>query len=199
MITGLRFHALKRYTFVDVEDTEVGSIEDLVLSPDTLYPTHLVLGAGFFEEYLEVLGKKPNIDELAEIFLMELIDNEIIYINKSLDDLIKTDENGKIPFPSMLFSELMKYQVFDTAGKIDCELLDFDISGESSSLIFSHNEIQDEMLLRGYKQRFELVIPLSKVSIADSTLTISTSKDEIINTIEKEIAPKMTGKSIIKI
>lgn len=198
MITGQRFLSLKRYTFVDVEDTEVGSIEDLVLSPNSLFPTHLVLGAGFFEEYLEVLGKKPDIDELAEIFLMEIIDNDVIYINKSLDDLIKTDENGIIPFPSILFSELQKYSLEDIDGKIDCELLDFEISGEHSMLIFSHNEIQEEMIQRGYKQRFELIIPLSTISINDSKLKIALSKDEIINKIEKDIPPKMTGKSIVK-
>ena len=38
--------------------------------------THLMLGAGFFEEYMEVVGKRPDIDELAEIELMEIIDDE---------------------------------------------------------------------------------------------------------------------------
>jgi hypothetical protein len=54
------------------------------------------------------------------------------------------------------------------------------------------------MIQRGYKQRFELIIPLSTISINDSKLKIALTKDEIINKIEKDIPPKMTGKSIVK-
>lgn len=198
MIHGLRYTSLKRFIFVDNEDLEVGSIEDLVLDPETLLPTHLVLGAGFFEEYMEIMGKRPDIDELVEVDKLEQQNDSVILIHQSIDDMIKTDETGLIPFPSILFSHLMTVNATLKSGE-EVIISDYELSGGDSRLICHIQRLNDEMLKLQFRQRIELLIPLSRVKKSIDQLAISYTLDELIEITKQSVAPKLNGKSKIRI
>ena len=199
MIKGLQYKSLKNYTFVDAEDLEVGSIEDLLLDPKTLEPTHLMLGAGFFEEYMEVVGKRPDIDELADINLMEIIDNSTIHINSKIGDLQRTDEDGSIPFDTIPFSTISKMTYILGESTVEGDLLDFEINGSESKFIFQFPSMHEKLVMLGYKQRVIVAISIKQVVVENNIFKIKITLDQIIKRAESEIPPLLNGKSVLTI
>ena len=199
MIDNIRYYSLKQYTFVDTNDIEPGSIEDLVLSPDTLEPTHLILGAGFFEEFMEDIGNKENIDEIAELSKMEM-KHDIVYLNEQLEDLIRTNKDGSLPFDGILFSHIREFEIYDNNIMHDAEIHDLLIAKPSALIIQSQN-LQKEMKLKGYKQKLEMIIPLTKVKFDEKNniIRVLFDLDDIIAKIEQEIEPRYSGKSLIQL
>lgn len=199
MIKKIRYQSLKRHTFVDRNLTEIGSVEDLILAPDSLQATHLVLGAGFFEEFQEELGNKPNIDEIAALADMEQYSNTVYRVKKALDELEVTDTQGRVGFPHYLFCNLQKLKIHDLKGPTDGELHDYLISGENSAFCIQLPKFQYEMSMQGYRQKLEFLLPLNMVKINGEIITISTDTESLKSIIEKNLEMKMSGKSIIRI
>ena len=75
VVSNIRLSKLRRLHFVDVDDNDVGSLEDITFSVDNLAPQHLILGSNFFEELMEEIGKRENIDEIAPLSIVSDIDS----------------------------------------------------------------------------------------------------------------------------
>ncbi|OLS28282.1 MAG: hypothetical protein HeimC2_07740 [Candidatus Heimdallarchaeota archaeon LC_2] len=201
VISNIRLTKLKRYHFVDADDNDIGSIEDLTLSKSTLEPLHFILGSHFFEELLEELGRKENIDEIAPINIVSEIDNEHVVLSESIDNLEITNEDGEIPDSKSIYrySKILNYTIFDNSGELDAKLIDLVLNYDKTSFIFNYANLKTNLMKDGFYQRFEISVPISKIKIDDEKIIISTSEEEMIKNAKLQIKPKEKGKSTIMI
>lgn len=193
----MRYSELKYYHFLDSEEQEMGTLEDLVLDTDTLEPSHLLLGAGFFAEFLEHKGDLEDIDELAPLDLVKEIDADYIILSESLSNLQTTSKEGKLPISGNKFSTLCKLPVFLQDNQIDAELFDIEINGKDSKLYFSYIELSKELGSHHYGQRFDICVRVDKVQINQETIRLPLSFDELRQYVIEEVEPKPRGRTTI--
>ncbi|MHA2249293.1 MAG: hypothetical protein ACXAD7_02975 [Candidatus Kariarchaeaceae archaeon] len=192
----IRYSKLKRYNFVDINDVEIGSLEDIVVDKEGLFPTHLILGAGFFEEFLEELGKKGNIDELAPFDIISMDENDDVIIGKPVEELITTNEKGYLPISGYKYADLMKFIIKSQDETLDADLVDIELDGLNSRYFFRFHDLQDKLQQSGYGQRFEVSFLASHIKIEVEVLLIPSTLDELLESIKNNIEPKMRGKSL---
>ena len=195
MFNKIRYSILKRRNFLDINNVEA-SIEDLLLDINSRHPTHLVIGAGFYEEFLEDIEEKDDIDELAELSIISEIDAITYRINDLIENLERTDKKGKPQFSAIKFQDLFKFKVFDKNNEEKQELFDYEIS-EHPYFIFNSYYLDNEMRTHGYGQRFEIYYSSSVVNIdlENKIIQLPISFDNLVERITKNIEPKMRGKS----
>ncbi|MDH5401051.1 MAG: hypothetical protein OEY49_01060 [Candidatus Heimdallarchaeota archaeon] len=197
MVLGkIRFSILKRYTFLDSDEVEIGSLEDIALDPDTLVPMYFVLGAGFFEELMEEMGKREDIDELVPINDLLKLDDEFVIIKSKLSDLERTS-HGKYPFKTITLSELFKMPVLDSNGQCNAVFFDFQLDGDNIHAIFNYPGVDNKMRSEGYGQRFTIGFTIQSIKVTDYQIILPTSLDDIASKIKNNIEPKMRGKSFL--
>jgi hypothetical protein len=155
-----------------------------------------VIGAGFYEEYMEDIEEKDDIDELAELSMILEIDAITYRINEIIDNLVRTDKKGIAPFPAIKFQDLFKYDIINSDIENKLELFDFEIS-DDPYFIFNSYALDNEMRSHGYGQRFEIYYSSSLVTIdqENKRIQLPLSFSNIIERITKNIEPKMRGKS----
>ncbi len=195
MFSKIRFSVLKRRNFLDLNNVEA-SIEDLLLDISTKRPTHLVVGAGFYEEFLEDIAEKDDIDELAELSIILEIDAITYRINDNIDNLEKTDNNGQPNFPAIKFQDLIKFEIVDENNDRKQELFDYEIS-DDPYFIFNSYDLDNQMRVHGYGQRFEIYYSTSiiKIDKENKKILLPVSFENLVERITKDIEPKMRGKS----
>lgn len=195
MFNKIRYSVLKRRNFLDINNVEV-SIEDLLLDVHTRHPTHLVIGAGFYEEFLEDIEEKDDIDELAELSIISEIDAITYRINDLVENLQRTDKKGNPPFSAIKFDDLLKFDILDKNNEQKQELFDFEIS-ENPYFIFNSYSLDNEMRTHGYGQRFEIYYASSllNIDLENKLIQLPVSFDNLVERITKNIEPKMRGKS----
>ena len=196
MLNKIRFSVLKRRNFLDLNNVEA-SIEDLLLDVNTKHPTHLVVGAGFYEEYMEDIEEKDDIDELAELSLILEIDPITYRINDIIENLERTDKNGIAPFPAIKFQDLFKYDIIDTNNEKKQELFDFEIS-DDPYFIFNSYDLDNEMRSHGYGQRFEIYYSASIIYVdqENKKIQLPVSFNKLVERISSSVEPKIRGKSL---
>ena len=185
---------MRRYPFVDKSGLDIGSLEDVILRPKDLYPSHLLLGAGFFEEYMEEIGKRENIDEIAELGLVTIIGDEYFQVESNVADLPLT-KDGTLGIPGVLFSSLSTLKIFDGESEIDAELFDLEFDYEKSSFVINHYNLQSQLRGAGYYQRLEVYYPIKYITVTDTQLILPITTEQLFDRIQKEMEPLYKGKS----
>lgn len=193
----IRFSNLQRFTFFDKDDIEIGSAVDLLLETNSLEPISLLMGAGFFEELMEEMGRKENQDEIAPLSLIENLDDKNLKINAKLQDLELTDDNGDPYFDCYKLSKLKSLESKDLDDGKDWILEDFLINNKNSYFTFTNTKIDSEMKRFNYGQRFEIYITINSIEIKENLLIIKLRYDDIISQIKETLEAKDRGKSII--
>lgn len=201
IVSNIRLTKLRRLHFVDVDDNDVGSLEDITFGLDNLVPQHLILGSNFFEELMEEIGKRENIDEIAPIGIVSEIDSNHAILSESIDDLERTTGTNAYleKYHVILYSMFKKYQVQDTNGVSEAELIDVQLNGSDSQFIFNYPNLKSKLMTDGYMQRFEIAVPINKIKIINEKLVISTHDEDIVSKAKQQHQPKDKGKSTVVI
>jgi sporulation protein YlmC with PRC-barrel domain len=189
----IRFSKLKRYHFVDINDIDIGSLEDLVLDVDTLVPTYLLLGAGFFEELMEELGEKADVDELAPIDSVSEKAQETMLVNLPFDDLQTTSNKGALPFAGIKYSDLLKLPIIDSSQQFEGSLIDMEIHGNKSRFIFRSPLITENLQNQGYYQSFEISFLTSQITLEDNQILLPCAFEDILQKVREIVEPQMKG------
>jgi hypothetical protein len=189
----IRFSKLKRYHFVDVNDIDIGSLEDLVLDVGTLVPTHLLLGAGFFEELMEELGEKADVDEIAPIDIVSEKGQETMLVNSPFDILQTTSNKGALPFNGVKYSDLLKLPINDSSQQFEGSLIDIEIHGSISRFIFRSPLITENLQNQGYFQSFEISFLTSQITLQGNQILLPCAFKDILQKVQEVVEPQMRG------
>jgi sporulation protein YlmC with PRC-barrel domain len=184
---------LKRYHFVDINNIDIGSLEDLVLDVDTLVPTHLLLGAGFFEELMEELGEKADVDELAPIEIVFEKAQEMMLVNLPFDNLQTTSNKGALPFKGVKYSDLLKLPIIDSSQQFEGSLSDIEIHGSKSRFIFRSPLITENLQNQGYYQSFEISFLTSHITLQDNQILLPCAFEDVLQKVREKVEPQMRG------
>lgn len=193
----IRYSQLKHYHIIDNHELEIGNLEDIGINIETLQPSSLILGAGFYEELMEEVGKKENIDEIAPIDIVERVDGDFIVLSKKLNELKTTNAKGELPHNQIKFSILSGYDVYDQNGKTKSQLSDIELNKEKSRYIFNYPELDITLKHKGYGQRFDVSFSIRDLEIANGKIILPSRLDDLVQKVENNIAPKNRGKSLL--
>ncbi|MHA2278526.1 MAG: hypothetical protein ACXAC2_22330 [Candidatus Kariarchaeaceae archaeon] len=199
VISNIRLTKLRRYHFVDVDDNDVGSLEDITFAKKNLEPKHLILGSNFFEELLEEIGEREDIDEIAPLSIVSEIVGDHVVLSESIDDLERTKGTGEFldKYKVIPYSKLLSYQIHDENGLSEAELIDVELNGSESHFIFNYDLLKSKLMMEGYMQRFEIAIPIHNIEINDETLVLLTNETDLTAKARDQHQPKDKGKSTV--
>lgn len=193
----IRYSRLKHLHFVDKENHDMGTLEDLVLDKETLELSHILLGSSFFEEFMEEIGEIDNIDELAPVDIITGIEDGYVVISCNLEDLQTTNSDGTLPIDGLLFTKMMKLPVNFKDSSDVAELYDFIIDDDNPRFIFLLTSLIEKLLPMGYGQQFSISVPLSLVSVSKDKVDLNLTLAKIEKLISKKYQMKQRGRDLI--
>lgn len=196
-IPSIRYSQLKHLHFVDFDNHEMGTLEDLVLEESTFSPSFLILGSSFFEEFMEEIGERDNIDEIAPIECIDRIEGDYVILSCRLDDLDTTNKKGETGKRGYLLSELMQYTVkLDNEEDIG-QFYDYLIDEKSCRFIISLTTITERLYQKGYGQKFNLMVSPQYLKINEEKIEMTISSDDIEQRIIDTIEMRQRGRDLI--
>ena len=193
----IRYSRLRYYHFIDSQDQDMGSLEDIVLNNDTYEPKYFLLGGGFFEEYLESRGDIEDIDELAPVNLVRGIEDDYVVFKMKFENLTTTTIDGKLPNGMVKFSQLCHLPIDSPENEVSMELFDLILDGSNSRFVFNYIHLSEVLMSEGYQQRFEIAFPIDMIKVENNRIQVPCTTNEILNYIRSNIEHQMRGKSLV--
>jgi hypothetical protein len=172
-------------------------LEDLVLEESTFRPIFLILGSSFFEEFMEEIGERDNIDEIAPIDCIDRIEGDYVILSCKLDDLDTTNKKGETGKSGHLLAELMQYTVNLSNEDEIGQFYDYLIDEKSCRFIISLTTITERLYQKGYSQKFNLMISPKYLKINDKMIELMISSDDIEQRIIDSIEMRQRGRDLI--
>jgi hypothetical protein len=177
----------------------MGSLEDVILDPENLTATHIILGGGFFEEYMESSGQIDDIDELAPLDIIDKIDNDYIVLTKQLEELETTDKEGNLPVNGFKYSDFVKLPLSDLSGEVDGEIFDYIFNYDDSYVVLIHQGVGSALMADQFYQKIELEIHIRHFSVKDGKIKLAKDPESMVAEVKQQVQPKSMGKSRVVI
>ncbi|MFW9975185.1 MAG: PRC-barrel domain-containing protein [Candidatus Thorarchaeota archaeon] len=170
---------------LDSSGEKIGKVGDLTFSFDgELKLSKFILSGSRWEEFLESIKFRPDLDPIFNESLIEKIDDNI-HINTTKNSLKTTLESDAIPTGDIRLSDFMKMDIVDKNGKkvgraID---VDFDIDG-SVSMIVGGSFIEEKLEAAGLKTDVDIIVPGDVISSIGEKIHLLVSEDTLKTTME---------------
>jgi sporulation protein YlmC with PRC-barrel domain len=116
MFDKLNLASLKFKLVVDPNGNKLGRIKDAVVNRHSLSVRGFVIKGSVWEELLENLGIKKDVDPLLPIEIIEKISDSNIVINKLSKELQNTMDPSTLTDDEVLFSSFKEMPIFDKNG-----------------------------------------------------------------------------------
>ncbi len=176
---------------LDSSGEKIGKVGDLTFSFDgELKLSKFILSGSRWEEFLESIKFRPDLDPVFNESLIEKIDDNV-HINTTKNSLKTTLESDAIPAGDIRLSDFMKMDIVDNSGKkvgraID---VDFDIDG-TVSVIVGGSFIEEKLEAAGLKTDVDIIVPGNVISAIGDRIHLSVSEDTLEVTMENALKSK---------
>ncbi len=170
---------------LDSSGEKIGKVGDLTFSFDgELKLSKFILSGSRWEEFLESIKFRPDLDPIFDESLIERIDDNV-HINTTKNSLKTTLESDAIPAGDIRLSDFMKMDIVDKNGKKVGRVIDvdFDIDG-SVSMIVGGSFIEEKLEAAGLKTDVDIIVPGDVISSIDEKIHLLVSKDTLKTTME---------------
>lgn len=134
MLNKLNLGSLKFKIIIDPNGNKIGRIKDAVINKRFLSVRGFVIKGSTWEELLEDLGIKKDVDPLLPLNIIEKISDKNIVINKLSKELQNAMDPTTLTDDEVFFSSFKEMPVFDKNGD-DVGLI-IDIHFDNSHMIF---------------------------------------------------------------
>ncbi len=160
---------LKKYRVIDSNGNEVGNPIDVVFDIKKDLATKLVLGGSFIEELKEKLGLKPDDDPVVSLTHIDKVQNKIIKLNVTAEDLPNKLETDAISKNEQMFSQIKNFVIVDTEGNEIGRPIDIIIHSDNGiSFIIGDSIFQEFLEKIGFTPDFDLLLPFHDVQFIDT-------------------------------
>lgn len=177
---SLSCRELREYDVVDSAGEKVGRIGDMTFTFDgELKLSQFILAGSAWEEFLESVGVKPDMDPVFDGKLIERLGDKI-ELNTSKNSLKSTLDQDAVPFGEIRLSALEDMDILDENGVVVGKAvdIDFDESG-MASLTVGGGFIEETLESLGFKQDVDIIVPGSAISTIADSIQLSVSKDSL--------------------
>ncbi len=182
---------LRKADVMDTGGNKVGKIHDLAFKFDgELHLTKFILAGQRFEEILETLHIRKDNDPVFDASLIEKIGDKI-KLNKSINSLKTTIDEGAIGKDEIRLSKLEKLEIIDKNGaKVGKAVdVDFDVDG-SASLIVGGGVIEETLESIGVKKDIDIIVPGKVIDSITDKIQLGVAKDELKLTMVEMLKKK---------
>ena len=206
---SLNCRELKECDVIDSDGDKVGRIIDMTFTFDgELKLSQFILAGSTWEEFLESIGAKPDMDPVIDGSLIKNLGDKI-QLNTSGNSLKSTLDKDAIPTGDIKLSSLEDMDILDENGvKVGQAVdIDFDVDGKVS-LTVGGGFIEETLESLGFKKDVDIIVPGSTISAITDSIQLKVSKDSLELTMDEalktpEIAEAKTryedDKSVIKV
>ena len=190
MAIGLEttYSDLRKFTVVDRNGSEVGKPIDIVFETDTDVLTKMILGGSFIEELKEKLGFKEDDDPVVPVETIKGVDNQIITLNVSKEDLGNKLEKGVFENNELLFSAVSRYTVHASDDEKLGRFIDAIIHVDNSlSFIIGDSMFKEFLEKVGLTPDLELLVPCTQIKDIDPNskkVTLSVTREMLLTTLD---------------
>lgn len=108
---------LSQRVVLDAEGKKIGRIKDAIVDKKNLDLIGFVIHGSKWEEMMEGLGIKKDVDPLVSNDLITNVDDSSIILNKSKRDLPNAMVSGTLTEDKILFSDIRKVPLQENSGK----------------------------------------------------------------------------------
>jgi sporulation protein YlmC with PRC-barrel domain len=177
---SLNCRELRECDVVDSSGEKVGRISDMTFTFDgELKLSQFILAGSVWEEFLESVGVKPDVDPVFDGTLIERLGDKI-ELNTSRNSLKSTPDEDAVPVGEIRLSALEDMEILDTDGVVVGKAvdIDFDVNG-MASLTVGGGFIEETLESLGLKEDVDIIVPGSAISAIQDNIRLSVSKESL--------------------
>ncbi len=185
---SLNCRELKECDVIDSDGDKVGRISDMTFTFNgELKLSQFILAGSTWEEFLESIGAKPDMDPVFDGSLIKKLGDKI-QLNTSSNSLKSTLDKDAIPTGEIKLSNLENMDIIDDEGvKIGRAVdIDFDVDGKVS-LTVGGGFIEETLESLGFKKDVDIIVPGSTISSISENIHLKVSKDSLGLTMDKAL------------
>ncbi|MCK4566403.1 MAG: PRC-barrel domain-containing protein [Candidatus Thorarchaeota archaeon] len=185
---SLNCRELKECDVIDSDGDKVGRISDMTFTFDgELKLSQFILAGSTWEEFLESIGAKPDMDPVFDGSLIKSLGDKI-QLNTSSNSLKSTLDKDAIPTGEIRLSTLENMDILDDKGvKVGRAVdIDFDVDG-NVSLTVGGGFIEETLESFGFKKDVDIIVPGSTISVITDSIQLRVSRDSLGLTMDKAL------------
>lgn len=185
---SLNCRELKECDVIDSAGEKIGKIGDMTFTFDgELKLSQFILAGSAWEEFLESVGVRPDMDPVFDSSLIERLGDHI-KLNTSKNSLKSTLDKGAIPKGEIRLSTLESMDIIDENGvKVGRAIdIDFDVDG-SASLTVGGGFFEETLEAIGFKSDVDIIVPGTTISSISDTIQLRVSKDSLGLTMDEAL------------
>lgn len=192
LLKSLKGRKLSELRDCDIECSDgqrIGRLIDAVFkTSDDVELTKMVVGGSRFEELMERLKLRPDVDPVFEIELIESLSPDKIVLKTKKDELKSTHiHEDALASDEVRLSDLSKLQLVDVNGEAIGNIIDMKFEDELSFVIGDGPVIEWAEAIGLVRDVDYLVSKDYVTSITSDQVKLSKRKDELKLTFEKEV------------
>lgn len=185
----LKYSDIRSKDVVDSNGEKVGEVMDWIFGcgENKLNPKYIVLGGGWVEEFLESIGRRPDIDPVVRLEDVDSITDKV-YLKVDGESLKKTIDPGVLDEADFTFSKLTDIKVTDSDGFKVGFVIDIWFDEDNMMWLLLGGGFFEELLERLKAQPdIDLLVPPHFIEdISKDEIKLSISKFQLESTCEDE-------------
>ena len=185
----LKYSDIRSKDVVDSKGEKVGEVMDWIFGcgENKLNPKYIVLGGGRIEEFLESIGRRPDIDPVVRLEDVDSITDKV-YLKVDSESLKKTIDPGVLDKADYTFSKLSDIKVVDSDGLKVGFVIDIWFDEDGTMWLLLGGGFFEELLERLKAQPdIDLLVPPHFIeSIERDEIRLTISKFQLESTCEDE-------------
>lgn len=189
--SGLKFSDIKNCDIIDSEGERVGRLIDAVFKPSEtgMVLRKFIVGGSRWEELLEDLGFRDDIDPVFPVETIDRVTAKHIRLNCTKDELKSTHvDSDAIESDELKLSALSKYQLIDSKDAKIGNIVDLQFESGAFQFIIGDGPFIEWAEDIGLLTDIDFLLSPKYISkFGDKQITLSQEKAELKETFEKSI------------
>lgn len=194
LFSGFKFSDIKNCDIIDKDGERVGRLIDAVFKPSGqgMELKKFVVGGSRFEEMMEDLGLKEDIDPVFPVDVIEVVTHKHIRLNCGKNDLKSTTiDNDAIEGDEMKLSQLSKFKLFDSTSDHIGNIMDLMFDNGAFQFIIGDGPFQEWAEDVGLIADVDFLLSPSYISsFGDNQIILSQNKVDLQKTFSRHITQK---------
>ncbi len=186
---NLKYSELKKKEVVDSNGEHIGEVIDSTFnfSDNRLELKHIILGGGRFEELLEKIRARPDIDPVCNVSDIDSISDKV-YLNVDKESLCKTMDKGVFTDSDFLYSDFSKMKIVDADDIKLGNVIDLWFDKASHLWLILGGSFFEELLEKLHAiPDIDLLVPHDDIeSIENGVIKLKKTKFQLESTCESE-------------
>ncbi len=193
---SLNCRELKKYDVVDSNGEKIGRIGEMTFTFDKeLKLAHFILVGSRWEELMESLGIRPDIDPVFNASHITKITDRI-HLDTTTNELKLAIDPEVPPDEEHRLSNLDGMDIYDKEGLKVGNIIDIDFDADGmASFTVGGGIIEETLEAIGLKADIDIIVPANTVESITDTVKLFVSKDDLQLTMDEALQDETVRKA----